>query len=174
MPGTAFGERAAPFGGVKGLAPGAVGLAPAHEAGLGVEEIGVVYRLPHEPLGIGLAANGARELGGAEVVVGVFEGLGGGLGEAGFAPHAGVGEVANPLVELSAVAPDGAAEFRRLVGRVVQHGGDGLLGIERADALGPAIGQEREGVVADHAVAVAGAGPGRQPAALVIGVEEAL
>ncbi len=49
--------------------------------------------------GLGVAADGAGELGGAEVVVGVFEGLGGGLGEAGLAADTGVGDVAELVVD---------------------------------------------------------------------------
>src|ERR1019366_1973595 len=159
--------RATPFGGIEWLAPGAVGFAPAHEAGLRVEEVGVVHGLAGKLLGLGGAANGAGELRGAEGVVGVFEGLGRGFGEAGFPPDAGVRDIALLIVILGAVAPNGAAVVRSLGVGVVHHSGQGLLGVKAADALGPAVGQEREGVIADHAGAVAGTRPWCEPAALV-------
>src|ERR1035438_9717107 len=113
VPGTAFGERTTPLGRVEGLTPGAFGLAPAHEAGLRVEEVGVVHGLAGELLSLGGAANGASELRGAEVVVGIFEGLGRGLGEAGLTPDAGVRDITELIVILGAVTANGAADIDR-------------------------------------------------------------
>ena len=79
LPGAAFDVGAAPGEGVEGGEPRAVGVLAAEEAGLLVEEVLPVGGASLEEEGVGLVAEGAGDLGDAEVAEGCVDGLGGGL-----------------------------------------------------------------------------------------------
>ena len=138
LPGVALGiVRTIVDGGrVEGLAIGPVRLTRPQEAGLHIEAVAPVGRPLLEGLGqVGLA-HVLGHLGDGPVVIGVFDGLGGGFRLL----------VDRGVAQLHVVAETAIGG----VGRALDHGVQGRLAIIAADALHPGVGDDRHGVIADH------------------------
>ena len=156
MPGCSLGIVAGAAELVEGFRPVSVGVLAAHKTGGGVEEgpvaegAGVIFRRDIS------VAQGFRHAGNAPVVIAELQGLG-----HGFYLHVGR-DVAVGIVEFGGVGVV-------LVGRD-NHGLQGLLAVEIADAAEPGVGYHGNAVVAYHAAGfVTGQRPdGKLPPAVVV------
>ena len=143
LPRIAFGERTAPFFGIKRFVPRTVRLASAHEPGLPVEQVGVIHRPLRKDRRLGIFANGVRQLRGAKIVISEFQSFRPGL-TVGLlvARHIGIRHIAQRVVRFRPVAANRPAAGGRLRIRIVNHRRHCPVGVKGADALHPAIRQQ--------------------------------
>ena len=137
LPGNGLGIVAGAGDGVEGTYPGAVAVPSAHEAGIGIENVAVIAGAPVIGLGDVPVAQGFGHAGDAPVVIGEFQRLRDRLLDA-------VGrDVAVLRVQVRYVGP-----FVAVAGG--DHGLEGFLSVETADAAEPGVGYDGNAVVADH------------------------
>ena len=148
------------------VAPRAVAVASPNHPRLGIEDVDVVPRPGHHPLIQPVVAHGPGHLCDAEVVVGEFERPDGRL--AVFVR----GDVSEPDEVEDSHAGD--IPSRALRGGVLHHGLERLVAVVVAQPLDVGVGNHRVGMGPVHDVRIARAGPFRDPAALVVGVEQRL
>jgi hypothetical protein len=126
----------------------------AHEARLGVQKMTPALAAPEELAGNLVPSHSRGHPGDAPVVVGVLQRPGDRLG--------GI------VTADEALAPVGVEAEVILVG-TVDHRPQGRLRVESPDTLEPGVGDDRDGVIADHGVGlVGGQFPDRKPAALLV------
>ena len=165
VPRVSLGEGVAPLVGAEGRLERPVGIASAHQARFGIEEVFIVLRSLFQHRSVVRFSQFFRHLRDAPVVVGVFERPGGIFGNI----HV-IRDISQRIVILIPPAPCGAhrgvylpasCEHRLVERRNVFLGGD---------TFQDGIRNDRRRVVSDHASAVSGRSPFRQKSALAVSV----